>query len=172
LIYKGVALLILYPGPESNRYGFPQVFETSASTNSATRAFVIWESGVQNYPNVFDSQKILLKIVRFFAQNYIFHYICDPYLKAMNYKVKLFSGSTTRTLAEKISKSYGQDLGKVSLLRFSDGEIQTSYEETVRGSDVFIIQSTMPPTDNLFELLLMIDAATVSYTHLTLPTSP
>jgi ribose-phosphate pyrophosphokinase len=77
----------------------------------------------------------------------------------MDYKVKLFSGSTTRGLAESISKSYGQELGKVSLLRFSDGEIQTSYEETVRGSDVFIIQSTIPPTDNIFELLLMIDAA-------------
>jgi ribose-phosphate pyrophosphokinase len=77
----------------------------------------------------------------------------------MNHQVKLFSGSASRSLAENISASYKQELGKVSLLRFSDGEIQTSYEETVRGSDVFIIQSTMPPTENLFELLLMIDAA-------------
>ena len=83
----------------------------------------------------------------------------------MNYKVKLFSGSTTRVLAENISKSYGQELGKVSLLHFSDGEIQTSYEETVRGSDVFIIQSTIPPTDNIFELLLMIDAAKRASAH-------
>jgi ribose-phosphate pyrophosphokinase len=77
----------------------------------------------------------------------------------MHHKVKLFSGSASRALSENIAKSYGQELGKVSLLRFSDGEIQTSYEETVRGSDVFVIQSTMPPTENLFELLLMIDAA-------------
>lgn len=77
----------------------------------------------------------------------------------MHHQVKIFSGSASRTLSENIGKSYGQELGKVSLLRFSDGEIQTSYEETVRGSDVFIIQSTMPPTENLFELLLMIDAA-------------
>ncbi|MCW3084859.1 MAG: ribose-phosphate pyrophosphokinae [Bacteroidetes bacterium] len=77
----------------------------------------------------------------------------------MHHQVKLFSGSASRILSENISKSYKQELGKVSLLRFSDGEIQTSYEETVRGSDVFIIQSTMPPTENLFELLLMIDAA-------------
>src|SRR6218665_359823 len=77
----------------------------------------------------------------------------------MHHQVKIFSGSASRSLSESISKSYGQELGKVSLLRFSDGEIQTSYEETVRGSDVFIIQSTMPPTENLFELLLMIDAA-------------
>lgn len=77
----------------------------------------------------------------------------------MNHKVKIFSGSASRTLSENISQNYKQELGKVSLLRFSDGEIQTSYEETVRGSDVFIIQSTMPPTENIFELLLMIDAA-------------
>ena len=77
----------------------------------------------------------------------------------MKNQVKIFSGSASHYLAEKIAKSYGQELGKVSLLRFSDGEFQTSYEETVRGSDVFIIQSTFPPTDNLFELLLMIDAA-------------
>jgi ribose-phosphate pyrophosphokinase len=83
----------------------------------------------------------------------------------MSYKVKIFSGSNTRALAEKISKSYGQELGKVALHRFSDGEIQTSYEETVRGSDVFLIQSTMPPTENLFELLLMIDAAKRASAH-------
>lgn len=83
----------------------------------------------------------------------------------MNYQVKIFSGTNTRTLAEKISKSYGQELGKVSLLHFSDGEIQTSYEETVRGSDVFVIQSTIPPTENLFELLLMIDAAKRASAH-------
>ncbi len=83
----------------------------------------------------------------------------------MNYQVKIFSGTNTRTLSEKIAKSYGQELGKVSLLHFSDGEIQTSYEETVRGSDVFIIQSTIPPTENLFELLLMIDAAKRASAH-------
>ena len=83
----------------------------------------------------------------------------------MNNQVKIFSGSSSRYLAEKIANIYGQELGKVSLLRFSDGEFQTSYEETVRGSDVFIIQSTFPPTDNLFELLLMIDAATSGNTR-------
>jgi len=77
----------------------------------------------------------------------------------MENKVKIFSGSASNYLAEKIAKSYGQELGKASVLRFSDGELQVSYEETVRGSDVFIIQSTFPPTDNLFELLLLIDAA-------------
>jgi ribose-phosphate pyrophosphokinase len=74
-------------------------------------------------------------------------------------KVKILSGSATRYLAEKIAGSYGQSLGNVVLTRFSDGEFQTSIEETVRGTDLFIIQSTFPPTDNLFELLLMVDAA-------------
>lgn len=77
----------------------------------------------------------------------------------MSNPVKIFSGSSSRYLAEKIAASYGQELGKVAIFRFSDGEFQPSYEETVRGSDVFIIQSTFPPTENLFELLLMIDAA-------------
>ena len=73
--------------------------------------------------------------------------------------IKIFSGIETRYLAEKIAKSYGTELGEASLLRFSDGEFQPSFEETVRGTDVFIIQSTFPPTDNLFELLLLVDAA-------------
>ena len=59
----------------------------------------------------------------------------------------------------KVAKSYGVELGNVIISEFSDGEFQPSFEETVRGQDVFILQSTMPPTENLFELLLMIDAA-------------
>jgi len=74
-------------------------------------------------------------------------------------KVKIFSGSSNTVLAESIAKSFGQELGKSSINRFSDGEFQPSFEESVRGCDVFIIQSTFPPTDNLFELLLLIDAA-------------
>lgn len=77
----------------------------------------------------------------------------------MSNQVKIFTGASSRYLAEKIAKSYGQDLGKVALYRFSDGEFQPSFEETVRGSSVVIVQSTFPPSDNLFELLLMIDAA-------------
>ncbi len=73
--------------------------------------------------------------------------------------VKIFAGSSSRYVAEKIAERYGQPLGKASVLRFSDGEMQVSFEETVRGSDVYIIQSTFPPSDNLFELLLMVDAA-------------
>jgi len=73
--------------------------------------------------------------------------------------LKFFTGTSSRYLAERIANSFGTDLGKSSLTVFSDGEFQPSYEESVRGSLVFIIQSTFPPSDNLFELLLMIDAA-------------
>ncbi len=73
--------------------------------------------------------------------------------------VKIFSGSCTRNLAEKIAENYGKPLGKEMVQRFADGEFQPSFEETLRGNDVFIIQSTISPSDNLMELLLMIDAA-------------
>lgn len=73
--------------------------------------------------------------------------------------VKIFTGTSTRYLAEKISKSFGQALGEVEKIEFSDGEYTTKFDETIRGSHVFLIQSTFPPADNLFELLMMIDAA-------------
>ncbi len=73
--------------------------------------------------------------------------------------IKIFSGTATKYLAEKISLSSGRELGSVNVLRFSDGEFATMYEETIRGSHVFIVQSTFPPADNLFELLMLIDAA-------------
>ncbi len=73
--------------------------------------------------------------------------------------IKFFSGRESVYLAEKIAKSYGMELGKSSVLQFSDGEFQPCFDESVRGCVVFIIQSTFPPADNLFELLLMIDAA-------------
>jgi ribose-phosphate pyrophosphokinase len=75
------------------------------------------------------------------------------------YSVKLFSGSQSQYLAEKISYYYGKSLGSVSLQKFSDGELSPSFNESVRGCDVFLIQSTFPPADNLMELLLMVDAA-------------
>lgn len=73
--------------------------------------------------------------------------------------VKLFSGTTSRYLGEKIADYYGQPLGKIVVDRFSDGEFQPNILESVRGSYVFFIQSTFFPSDNLMELLLMIDAA-------------
>jgi ribose-phosphate pyrophosphokinase len=73
--------------------------------------------------------------------------------------IKFFAGRASTNLAEKIAKSYGSEIGKTSVLEFSDGEIQPFFEESVRGCIVFIIQSTYPPAENLMELLLMIDAA-------------
>lgn len=72
---------------------------------------------------------------------------------------RIFSGQNTQYLAEKIAHEYGEPLGNITFSKFSDGEFQTSFEESIRGTDVFLVQSTFPPTDNLFELLLMIDAA-------------
>ena len=77
----------------------------------------------------------------------------------MSAGVKIFAGRASKDLAERIAHSFGMKLGNVSVSVFSDGEFQPSFEETVRGQDVFIVQSTMPPSDNLFELLLMVDAA-------------
>ena len=77
----------------------------------------------------------------------------------MSAGIKIFSGRASTVLAKNIADSYGQSLGNVIVTEFSDGEFQPSFEETVRGQDVFLIQSTMPPTENLFELLLMVDAA-------------
>ncbi len=73
--------------------------------------------------------------------------------------VKIFSGRASVKLAEQIAQAYGARLGDVKVTDFSDGEFQPSFEETVRGQDVFLVQSTMPPTENLFELMLMVDAA-------------
>lgn len=73
--------------------------------------------------------------------------------------VKIFSGRASQNLAFRIAEHFGLPLGDVNVTVFSDGEFQPSFEETVRGQDVFIVQSTMPPTENLFELLLLIDAA-------------
>ncbi|MDX2359210.1 MAG: ribose-phosphate pyrophosphokinase [Crocinitomicaceae bacterium] len=77
----------------------------------------------------------------------------------MSVGIKIFAGHASKSLAEKVAAAYGAKLGNCTTTFFSDGEFQPSFEETVRGQDVFIVQSTMPPTDNLFELLLMVDAA-------------
>ena len=77
----------------------------------------------------------------------------------MAFGVKIFSGRETEYLAKQIAEHYGVSLGNVIIREFSDGEFAPSFEETVRGQDVFLVQSTFPPSDNLMELLLMIDAA-------------
>lgn len=71
----------------------------------------------------------------------------------------VFSGTKSRYLAEKICQSLKCPLGNLLITKFSDGEFAVSYEESIRGRDVFLVQSTFPNSDNLMELLLMIDAA-------------
>ncbi len=77
----------------------------------------------------------------------------------MESNAKIFSGTGSQYLAEKIAKKFGQPLGKVKIQKFSDGEISVEFLESIRGEFVFLVQSTFSPADNLMELLLMIDAA-------------
>ena len=74
-------------------------------------------------------------------------------------KLKVFSGRSNLEIAEKIASTLDRDLGKISIRTFSDGEIWVKYEENIRGCDVFIIQSTNGPSENIMELALMVDAA-------------
>ncbi|MCC4211467.1 MULTISPECIES: ribose-phosphate pyrophosphokinase [Leeuwenhoekiella] len=74
-------------------------------------------------------------------------------------EAKIFPCTQSRDLAEKIAKAYGQPLGKIITSTYSDGEFQPSFEESIRGTRVFIIGSTMPSSENLMEMLLMLDAA-------------
>ena len=74
-------------------------------------------------------------------------------------KLKLFSGRSNLEIAEKIASTLDRDLGKISIRTFSDGEIWVKYEENIRGCDVFIIQSTNGPSENIMELALLVDAA-------------
>lgn len=76
-----------------------------------------------------------------------------------NQEVKIFSGSASRYLADRVAESYGKPLGSLAIERFSDGEFQPIISESVRGTFFFIIQSTFPSSDNLMELLMIIDAA-------------
>ena len=77
----------------------------------------------------------------------------------MNKKLKIFSGRSNSTLAHGIASSLGKELGKLSIKTFSDGELWLQFEENIRGTDVFIIQPTNSPAENIIELVLIIDAA-------------
>ena len=80
-------------------------------------------------------------------------------MAVVNTEAKIFNCSNSLELAKKISNSFGENLGNVIISRFSDGEFQPSYEESIRGPRIFIIGSTNPSPENLMEMLLMIDAA-------------
>ena len=83
----------------------------------------------------------------------------------MNPSVKIFSGTGSQKLAEKIAQRFGAPIGKINIQKFSDGEFQPIFLESIRGDYVFLVQSTYAPTDNLMELLLMIDAAKRASAH-------
>ncbi len=80
-------------------------------------------------------------------------------INTTNNTALLFTGRATHYLSKEIANIYGQELGKSQVLQYADGEFQPSFEENIRGRDVFIIQSTFAPSDNLMELLMLIDAA-------------
>jgi ribose-phosphate pyrophosphokinase len=77
----------------------------------------------------------------------------------MQPSVKIFSGTNSQYLASQIARSFGKQLGKLDIPKFSDGEFQPVFQESIRGDYVFLVQSTFAPSDNLMELLMMIDAA-------------
>ena len=77
----------------------------------------------------------------------------------MGKRLKIFSGRSNLPLGRKIAKSLGRELGEISIRTFSDGELWVKFEENIRGNDVFIIQSTNGPSENIVELALMVDAA-------------
>ena len=88
------------------------------------------------------------------------------------HKIKLFACKASKEFALKVAKALDLELGDSDVLTFSDGEFQPCYNESVRGATVFIVQSTFPPTDNLFELLLMIDAAKRASAHRVIAVMP
>jgi ribose-phosphate pyrophosphokinase len=77
----------------------------------------------------------------------------------MNRPFKIFSARASKKIALAICEAYGTELGNETVIEFSDGEFEPSFDESIRGANIFLVQSTMPPADNLMELLLMIDAA-------------
>jgi len=88
------------------------------------------------------------------------------------HKLKIFACKASKEFALKVAKELNLELGDSDVITFSDGEFQPSYNESVRGATVFVIQSTFPPTDNLFELLLMIDAAKRASAHKVIAVMP
>ena len=88
------------------------------------------------------------------------------------HKLKIFACKASKEFALKVARALNLELGDSDVITFSDGEFQPSYNESVRGATVFVIQSTFPPTDNLFELLLMIDAAKRASAHKVIAVMP
>ena len=86
-------------------------------------------------------------------------------MQSIVHPIKIFAGTASRYMGEEICKDLGVELGKMNIQHFADGEFEVSFEETVRGCEVYLVQSTFPNSDNLMELLLMIDAAKRASAH-------
>ncbi len=86
-------------------------------------------------------------------------------MQSIVHPIKIFAGTASRYMGEEICKDLGVELGKMNVQHFADGEFEVSFEETVRGCEVYLVQSTFPNSDNLMELLLMIDAAKRASAH-------
>ena len=86
-------------------------------------------------------------------------------MQSIVHPIKIFAGTASRYMGEEICKDLGVELGKMNVQHFADGEFEVSFEETVRGCEVYLVQSTFPSCDNLMELLLMIDAAKRASAH-------
>lgn len=86
-------------------------------------------------------------------------------MNSIIHPIKIFAGTKSRYMGEEICKCLGIELGKMNIQHFADGEFEVSFEEPIRGCEVYLVQSTFPNSDNLMELLLMIDAAKRASAH-------
>ncbi|MDE5838132.1 MAG: ribose-phosphate pyrophosphokinase [Paramuribaculum sp.] len=86
-------------------------------------------------------------------------------MNSVNHPIKIFAGTKSRYMGEEICKNLGMQLGEMNIQHFADGEFEVSFEEPIRGCEVYLVQSTFPNSDNLMELLLMIDAAKRASAH-------
>ncbi len=86
-------------------------------------------------------------------------------MNSVIHPIKIFAGTNSRYMGEEICRCLGMELGKMNITRFADGEFEVSFEEPIRGCEVYLVQSTFPNSDNLMELLLMIDAAKRASAH-------
>lgn len=93
-------------------------------------------------------------------------------MKSIIHPIKIFSGSKSTYMAEEICQELGIELGKMNITHFADGEFEVSFEEPIRGCEVYLVQSTFPNCDNLMELLLMIDAAKRASAHSVIAVMP
>lgn len=93
-------------------------------------------------------------------------------MKSVIHPIKIFSGEKSTYMAEEICQELGIELGKMNITHFADGEFEVSFEEPIRGCEVYLVQSTFPNCDNLMELLLMIDAAKRASAHSVIAVMP